>query len=50
MIRKSLLAVIAAVGLTSCLKDSVDSETTMWGKEQKKNREDYVTANGLTAK
>lgn len=50
MFKKSLLAVIAAVGLTSCLKDSVDSETTMLGKEQEKIMEEYVTANGLTAK
>lgn len=50
MLRKSLLAVVAAVGLTSCLKDPVDSETTMLGKEQEKIMEEYVTANGLTAK
>lgn len=50
MIRKSVLAVIAAVGLTSCLKDSVDSDTTILGKEQEKIMEEYVTANGLTAK
>lgn len=36
--------------MTSCLKDSVDSETTMLGKEQEKIMEEYVTANGLTAK
>lgn len=50
MIRKSLFAVIAAVGLTSCLKDSVDSEITMLGKEQEKIMEEYVTSRGLTAK
>ncbi len=50
MIKKSVLAVIAAVGLTSCLKDSVDSDTTVLGKEQEKIMEEYVTANGLTAK
>lgn len=50
MIRKSVLAVIAAVGFTSCLKDSVDSDITILGKEQEKIMEEYVTANGLTAK
>lgn len=50
MLRKSLLAVVAAVGLTSCLKDPVESETTMLGKEQEKIMEEYVTAKGLTAK
>jgi len=50
MIRKSLLAVVAAVGLTSCLKDPVDSEITMLGKEQEKIMDEYVASNGLTAK
>lgn len=48
--KKSVLAVIAAVGLTSCLKESVDSDTTRLGKEQEKIMEEYVIANGLTAK
>ncbi len=50
MFKKSVFAVIAAVGMTSCLKDSVDSDTTKLGKEQEKIMEEYVTANGLTAK
>lgn len=50
MMKKSVLVVIAAVGLTSCLKDPVESDTTRLGKEQEKIMEDYVTSNGLTAK
>lgn len=50
MMKKSVLVVIAAVGLTSCLKDSVDSDTTRLGKEQEKIMEEYVTTRGLTAK
>ena len=50
MFKKGLFAVIAAVGLSSCLKDSVDSDTTKLGKEQERIMEEYVTANGLTAK
>lgn len=50
MIKKSLLVVLCAAGLTSCLPDEVDSATTQLNKQQEKIIDEYVVNNNLTGK
>lgn len=49
MIKRCFLVVFAAIGLSSCLDDNVDSDTTKLGKEQEKIMVDYIAKNNLTA-
>ncbi len=49
MLRKSLIVLVAAVGLTSCLKDPVESDITQFNREQEVIMQDYVDRNGLNA-
>jgi FKBP-type peptidyl-prolyl cis-trans isomerase len=50
MIKKSLLVVLCAAGLSSCLPDEVDSATTQLNKQQEKIIDEYVASNNLTGK
>jgi FKBP-type peptidyl-prolyl cis-trans isomerase len=50
MIKKSLLVVLCAAGLASCLPDEVDSATTQLNKQQEKIIDEYVANNNLTGK
>ena len=50
MIKKSLLIVLCAAGLASCLPDEVDSATTQLNKQQEKIIDEYVANNNLTGK
>lgn len=49
MIKKSLLVVFAAVGLSSCLKDTVESEITLLNKDQAAIIEQHLASNSITA-
>lgn len=50
MIKKSLFVILSVVGLSSCLKDSVESQTSKLNKEQEAIIDAYLVTNNLTAK
>lgn len=50
MIKKSLLVVLCAAGLSSCLPKDVESGTTQLNKQQEKIIDEYVANNNLTGK